>query len=111
MEGSQELAGLITVLTTTKLWHAVIVFIVGFVIANIIRSVASSIFQYIMFKTADFGIGSYVDYKGVKCFIKHMGIRQTTLEIEGKDYTMHIRTANWIDLILIVPHKLKSNYT
>ena len=106
MEGSQELTGLVDVLTSFELWQAIFVFIVGFVILNIIKSIASNIFQFILFKTDVFGIGSYVEYKGKKGIIKEIGLRRILLELEGENSTMYIRTMDWKNLILIIPDEL-----
>ena len=109
MEGSQEITGLVNVLTSYELWQAVFVFIVGFVVLNIIKSIASNIFQFILFKTDVFGIGSYVEYKGKKGIIKEIGLRRILLELEGENSTMFIRTMDWKNLILIIPDELGKN--
>lgn len=107
MEGSNELSALVSVLTSSDLWQAVVVFIVGFILISILKSVARTIFQYILFKTDVFGIGSYVDYKGTRGVIKEMGLRRITIKLEDRKSTMYIHTTDWKNLILIVSNDIK----
>lgn len=106
MEGSEEFTGLVDALASFKLWQAILVFIVSFVILNIIKSIASTIFQFIMFKTDVLGIGSTVEYKGKKGMIKDIGIRRILIELEGENSTLFIRTMDWKNLILIIPDEI-----
>ena len=108
MEGSEELSGLIDVLTSSELWQAVLVFIVGFVIISLLKNIASTIFQFILFKTDVFGIGSYIEYKGKRGVIKYMGLRRITIELEDKSSTIYIHTTDWKNLILIISDDLNS---
>lgn len=108
MEGSTELEGLVSSLTSGALWQAVVIFIVGYVLINLIKTTASTIFQFILFKTDLFGVGSYVEYKGKKGIIKEIGLRRIKIEMEDRDSTMFISTSDWKELLLIIPDELKS---
>lgn len=109
MEGSDEITNLVDILASSQLWQAIVVFIIGFVVLNILKTIASTIFQYILFTSDIYGIGSYVEYKGKRGIIKHRGLRRISIELETESATMYISTMDHKNLILIMPDEIKTH--
>ena len=110
MEGSEELTTLVSALTSTELWEAVVVFTVGFIIVSLIKTAATNIFQFILFKTGLHGIGSYVEYKGKRGIITHIGIRTIYIELENEEATMSVDVLDWKDILLILPDSVSKQH-
>lgn len=96
-----------TAFINSSLWKVVFIFIVAYIAGNIIKSMASTIYQYIMIKTDIFGVGSVVDYKGIRGTIRNIGLRRIELDVKDSCMVMYIRTFDWPNLILIVPYECK----
>lgn len=104
MEGSEELTGLVSVLTSVDLWQAIFVFIVGFVIAAIIKNIATNIFNFILIHV-EFGIGSHIEYKGIRGIIITMHLSRTIIRLDDEDSYMYIRNTDRKLMLLITPDK------
>jgi hypothetical protein len=98
-----EVFGLADIILSNSVWGAIAVFVMGYVAVNIVKSVATSIFQYIMLKTDQFGIGSVIEYKGKRYVIREIGFRRIALEEKTTREWYYIATNSWMHMILIVP--------
>ena len=98
-----EVVGLADIILSNSVWGAIAVFMMGYVAISIVKSIASSIFQYIMLKTDQFGIGSIVEYKGSRYVIRELGFRRIALEHKVNREWYYIATKNWINMVLVIP--------
>lgn len=105
MEGSEQLNGLIGAMTSIELWQAIAVFIVGFVIVNMIKNLANNIFQFILIQMDMFGIGTHVEYKGKRGVITEISLRRTVIKLDDEDAYMYIRNTDRKFLFLIMPNQ------
>lgn len=97
-----EVLGLADIILNNSVWAATAVFVMGYVLVSIVKSVAVSIFQYIMLKTDQFGIGSVIEYKGKRYVIREIGFRRIALEERTTREWYYIATNSWMHMILIV---------
>jgi hypothetical protein len=99
----EEVFGLADIILSNSVWGAIAVFIMGYVAVSIVKSMASSIFQYIMLKTDQFGIGSVVEYKNKRYVIRELGFRRSALEDKKTREWYYISTKDWGNMILVIP--------
>lgn len=98
-----EVFGLADIILSNSVWGAIAVFVMGYVAVNIVKSVATSIFQYIMLKTDQFGIGSVVEYNKGRYVIREIGFRRIALENLKSREWFYIPTKDWTEMILVIP--------
>lgn len=98
-----EVFGLADIILSNSVWGAISVFIMGYIAVNIIKTIATSIFQYIMLKTDQFGIGSVVEYNKRRFIIREMGFRRIALECHDSREWYYMPTKDWSQMILVIP--------
>ena len=90
-----------TILHST-VWGVIIVFMMVYIITSIVKSIASSTFQYIMLKTDNFGIGSVIEYNKTRYVIRELGFRRIALENTETRELFYIATKDWNKMILVI---------
>lgn len=98
-----EVIGLVDIIVNNSIWNAIAIFVMGYVAVGIVKSVASSIFQYIMLKTDQFGIGTVVEYQKKRHVIRELGFRRIVLEEVETQEWYYISTKNWVEMVLVIP--------
>ncbi len=98
-----EVLGLADIILSNSVWGAIAVFVMGYVAVNIVKSLATSIFQYIMLKTDQFGIGTIVEYNKSRYVIREIGFRRIALEDKLTREWYYISTKDWTKMILVIP--------
>ena len=99
-----EVFGLADILLSNSIWGAIAVFVMGYVAVNIVKSLATSLFQYIMLKTDQFGIGSVIEYNRNRYVIREIGFRRIALEDKDTREWYYIPTKDWTQMILVIPN-------
>ena len=99
-----EVFGLADIILSNSIWKAIAVFVMGYVAVSIVKSVATSIFQYIMLKTDQFGIGSIIEYNKKRYVIREIGFRRIALEDKETREWHYIATKDWMHMILVIPY-------
>ena len=98
-----EVFGLADIILSNSIWGAIAVFMMGYVAVSIVKSIATSIFQYIMLKTDQFGIGSVIEYKNKRYVIRELGFRRIALEDKNTREWYYISTKDWVNMVLVIP--------
>lgn len=99
-----EVFGLADIILSNSVWGAISVFVMGYVAVNIIKNIATSILQYIMLKTDQFGIGSVVEYNKKRFIIREIGFRRISLESFDTREWYYMPTKDWNQMILVIPN-------
>lgn len=95
----------------SNFWNISAIFIISYVLFNLVKTLASNLLIFILLKTDNVGLGTQVLYKNSKWEVTKIGFRHMRLKKSEENFSVFVSTSEWKDMWIIVPHEYGEDHS